>query len=365
MFSEYIPSINIDYYKSLWAAASKTEIQNILYKNKISIDEFAVLLSPISLEMLKDIAYIAREKTIKKFGYNIGLYTPLYLSNYCVNACSYCSFNCNARIIRKHLTIEEVEKECKEIKKEGFDNILLVSGEDHEKVNINYLIDAVKIAKKYFSYVAIEVYPLEEKDYKILRDAGLDGVTLYQETYNREVYKIYHKGPKANYSYRLDTMDRAARGGIKRLNIASLFGLNDWREEAIYLAHHINYLRKNYWNVDLALSFPRIRPNSLGFKPLYPITDKELVLLIASFRLLDDSLSLVLSTRESESFRNGMIKICVNNISAGSKTNPGGHLEDDSDGQFVIADNRTSRQIYEYLRSIGYEPVWKDWEKVL
>ena len=365
MFSEYIKNIDIDYYKNIWESSTENDVRIVLQKEKINIEDFAVLLSPNSLEVLNDIANKAREKTIKRFGYNINLYTPLYISNYCVNACSYCSFNTNLKIERKHLEIKDIEKECEIIKSEGFDSILLVSGEDRKRVNLEYLTEAVRVAKKYFSYVAIEVYPLEEKEYRILIDNGLDGVTLYQETYEKKVYKEYHKGPKANYQYRLDTMDRAARARIKKINIGSLLGLNDFRKEAIYLAHHINYLRKKYWYVELALSFPRIRPNAGGFNPVYPIADKELVLLISIFRLFDESLSLVLSTRESEKFRNGMIRICVNTISAGSKTNPGGHLDSKAGKQFEIADSRNPNEIYKYLKSIGYEPVWKDWEKVL
>lgn len=364
MFSSHYNSLETEKLYDLCINADSSSVQNVLSKDELSLEDFAVLISPAAKPFLEEIAQIAQQKTRKRFGYALNLYTPLYVSNECVNSCVYCSFNHHLQIERKTLSEEEIHEECKLRHERGFEHLLLVSGEHPKAISLDYLEKSIRIAKEYFAQVSIEIYPLETNEYKRLKDAGLDGLTLYQETYNPDLYKNYHPaGPKADYTFRVNTMDRAASAGIKRLNIGSLLGLNDWRKEAFLLLSHFLYLKKKYWNTELALSFPRIRKNEGSFQPPYPINDSDLVQLIFAIRLLDEQVCLVLSSRESAEFRNGMIPIVINSVSAGSKTNPGGYAHDDGSTQFQISDERSPEEMAEFLRTQGFDPVWKDWEQ--
>lgn len=339
----------------------------LLSKKKWNYNDLALFLVWAEKDnfLLEQAALLAQKRTVMHFGYTIQFYTPLYLSSFCVNSCPYCSFHKNNVIERKILNTNEIEKECKIIREEGFSHILLVAGE-HPIVSLDYLIEAIRIAKKYFSFVAIEVAPLNESDYRELKKVGLDGVTLYQETYDTKKYAEYHsEGPKADYAYRLDTMERAGKAGIKKLNIGSLLGLNDYRLETLYLAYHLEYLKKVCWQSEIAISFPRIRENKSGFQPPYPVSSKHLLIMIVGLRLFDEKVGLNLSTRESENFRNHAFKLGITGMSASSKTNPGGHSGEKSETQFHIYDTRNLKQLTEFLKNNGYDPVYKDWEVVL
>lgn len=364
MFEDKIKKFSPQDYLEQAEKASVTEVRKVLSQKKLRLEDFALLLSEAASQCLEEMAHKAQEKTLRRFGYTMSLYTPLYLSNECVNRCVYCSFNHDHSIHRKTLSQAELREECRQIKKEGFEHILLVSGESPQHITTGYLADSVAIAKEFFKSVAIEVYPLEEEEYRLLKERGLDGVTLYQETYQQKLYANYHPaGPKARYGFRLNTMDRAGRAGIKKLNIGSLLGLNYWQEEALFLAFHLNYLKKTYWQSEIALSFPRIRENAGHFQAPFPVSDRQLVQMILAFRIFDENLNLLLSTRESEPFRNGCMKLGITSISAGSRTNPGGYSGKESGTQFQISDKRSPQEISNYLQSIGYDPVWKDWEQ--
>lgn len=361
MFDTYLKNLDLD---DLYASTQTTgSFSPPTPGAKLSLKDFAALLSPAATPHLESLAQRAHQLTVMRFGYTVNLYTPIYLSNFCINSCPYCSFNHAQPISRKTLSLEELSAECRILKKMGFDSLLLVSGEDPREINLKYLSDCLEVAKSFFHQVALEVYPLDQPSYQSLKKLGLDGVTLYQETYDRDLYeKLHQKGPKSHYLYRLQTMDRAGAAGIKKLNLGFLLGLSDWRREALYLAAHLQYLRKFYWQAELSASFPRIRENTAQFSPPCPVPDKDLAQLIIALRLFDPVLNLVLSTRENENFRNRMLPLGITSMSAGSKTNPGGYAGEESGTQFSISDERPPASLADYLKTQGYEAVWKDWE---
>ncbi len=340
------------------------DVERALSKEHLDLEDFKALISPVAANYLPAMAEKSRQRTLQRFGKTMQMYVPLYLSNECQNICTYCGFSMNNKILRKTLTDEEIIREAKAIKAMGFDHVLLVTGEANQTVGVPYLKHAIEILRPYFAQISIEVQPLDEDEYKTVVDAGAYAVLVYQETYHQEEYKTHHpKGKKSNFNYRIDTPDRACKAGVDKLGLGILIGLEDWRVDSFFTALHLNYLEKQYWQTKYSLSFPRLRPSAGNPDPKVIMNDKELVQLICAYRLFDQELELSISTRETETFRNNIIKLGITSISAGSKTNPGGYVvEKESLEQFEISDERTPADIAEMLKDAGYEPVWKDWE---
>jgi len=350
---------------------SFNDVENALSSNNRTIEDFKALISPAAVPYLEQMAQISQQLTQKRFGKTIQLYVPLYLSNECNNYCTYCGFKFNNKIERKTLNTDEILKEISEIKKQGFNHILLVTGEARQVVNLQYLVQSVNLIKSSFANTSIEVLPLLQTEYEELNLAGVYAVLVYQETYNKEKYKVYHpKGKKSNFYFRLETPDRIGRAGIHKIGLGVLLGLEDWRTDSCFCALHLEYLQKKYWQTKYSISFPRIRPYKVNaqVQKIFgasesSISDKELVQLICAYRLFNEDVELSVSTRESETFRNNIIKLGVTSMSAGSKTNPGGYSGDQKSlEQFEIADVRNAGQIAEIIASNDYEPVWKDWD---
>ncbi|MDZ4839250.1 MAG: 2-iminoacetate synthase ThiH [Bacteroidota bacterium] len=334
---------------------------------KHSIQDFANLISASGEQFINNLAAAANQKTIQRFGRTVQLYAPMYLSNECQNICTYCGFSFDHKIQRKTLTDSEIIQEAEFLKLQGFDHILLVTGEANKTVGTNYIANAVKLLQPYFSQIAIEIQPLDTDEYKLLVASGVHTVLVYQETYNRNTYKEYHtKGKKSNYQYRLETADRLGEAGIHKIGLGALLGLDDWRVDSIHCALHFLYLRQKFPCVKFSISFPRLRP-AVGVKHDENkfMTDVQLAQLIATYRLLDINLELSISTREAKKFRDNIFKLGITSMSAGSKTNPGGYtlLEQELE-QFEIDDDRSVQEIYDMLTIAGYEPVWKDWDQI-
>lgn len=226
--------------------------------------------------------------------------------------------------------------------------------------------NAIRLARPFFSNISLEVQPLEQKEYEALIEEGLNTVLVYQETYHRENYRLHHpKGKKSNFNYRLATPDRLGLAGIHKIGIGALLGLDDWRTESFFTALHLHYLETTYWQTKYSISFPRLRPAANVQLPQPLISDRELVQLICAYRIFDEEVELSLSTRESEKFRNHVIKLGITSMSAGSKTNPGGYAAaPESLDQFEVSDERSPKEIAAMLKQNGYEPVWKDWDKI-
>lgn len=332
-----------------------------------SLDRLLALISPAAEDYLEQMARLAHSLTIRRFGRTIRLYAPLYLSNFCANSCLYCGFNKENQSQRIRLTLDEALAEAEFIASEGFRDLLLVSSEDRAFIGVDYLAALTGKLRNTFSSISIEIYQMTATEYAALFAAGIDGVTLYQETYDRQAYRYFHPaGPKADYDNRLATPDNIARAGMREIGLGVLLGLADWRTETLALAEHAHYLVKRYWKSRISFSFPRLRPahevDGLQFDHL--VTDGNLVQMITSLRLCFADAGLVLSTRESARLRDRLIRLGITKVSAGSKTSPGGYsARAHATEQFRIDDDRTPAQVAEMIKAHGAEPVWKDWER--
>ncbi|MFT6246362.1 MAG: 2-iminoacetate synthase [Salibacteraceae bacterium] len=346
-------------------AFSAADVKTVLSKEKITLDDFKVLISPAAKPFIEQMAQRSNALTKKRFGNTIQMYIPMYLSNECQNICTYCGFSMTNKIMRKTLSDTEILQEVEHIKKLGYDHILLVTGEANRTVGVSYLKNAIQLIRRHFSNISIEVQPLDQEEYETLIDEGLYAVLVYQETYHKSTYKIHHpKGKKSNFDYRLDTPDRLGKAGIHKIGIGALFGLEDWRVDSFYAALHLKYLQKKYWKTKYSISFPRLRPHEGEVQPKVEMTDSDLVQLICAYRILDEDIELSMSTRESNNFRNNIVNLGITSISAESKTNPGGYSVDpQSLEQFEISDERNTAEIQQMIKAQGYEVVWKDWDK--
>jgi 2-iminoacetate synthase len=365
-------------------------------KARLSLADFAQLISPAAAETLEALCRRSQALTRQRFGKVIRLFAPLYLSNECINNCKYCGFSRDNPILRVTLSAEEALREARALREQGFRNILLVAGEHPKFVSTGYLADCVRALHEEIPSISLEVGPMDTEDYRSMVRAGADGLVVYQETYDRAVYAEMHTaGPKRNFEWRLETPERAYAAGFRRLGIGALYGLGDWRSEAIAVAAHADYLLRNCWKSQLTISLPRLRPCAGEFEPLTQMSDRELAQLVCAFRLFLPDAGLVLSTREPAKLRDGLIPLGVTLISAGSHTEPGGytgagrekihHTErgrivelasgssewatgnraTNATGQFDIADERPAEEVAELIRRLGYEPVWKDWDAAL
>lgn len=332
----------------------------------INEKDFLALLSPAAAEHLELMAQKAHQLTNQHFGRTIQLYTPMYLSNHCSNHCVYCSFSVKHHLMRKKLTLAEVEKEAESISATGLRHILILTGESPKHSPVSYIADCVKVLKRYFDSIAIEIYPLTTEEYQRLVDAGVDGLTIYQEVYDEGMYsKLHPQGPKKNYHFRLDAPERGCLAKMRGVNIGALLGLEDWRKEAFFTGLHANYLQNKYLDTEISVSIPRIRPNVGGFTPKFDVNDKSLVQIILAVRLFMPRAGIALSTRERAELRNNLVKLGVTKMSAGVSTEVGGHSDSEESsgtGQFQISDERDVEEMKTMLYKMGYQPVLKDWQ---
>lgn len=339
------------------------EVEAALCSDLAPDKRLLALLSPAAGDRLEDMAQKARQLSLQNFGRSIQLYTPMYLSSYCENRCLYCGYQAGNPLPRKKLTLEEVDQEAAHIAGLGFRHILILTGESKVMSPVSYLRDCVKILKKYFSSVSIEVYPLEQSGYQDLVEAGVNGLTLYQETYDPALYdQVHQSGPKKNYHNRLSAPDRGAIAGMHFLNIGALLGLGHWRIDAFFTGLHARYLQENFPGCEIGVSVPRMRPHEGRFKQKTLVSDKDLVMIILALRLFLPRASIALSTREEKIFRDHLIPLGITQMSASSSTAVGGHtLSQESLKQFEISDTRNLEEVKQAIRSAGYQPVLKDW----
>jgi 2-iminoacetate synthase len=348
-------------------AKTAADVERALAAPKRRLEDFKALISPAAAPYLERMAQLSQQRTRKRFGNTMQLYVPLYLSNECQNICTYCGFSLDNNIRRRTLSSVEMLQEAAVLKAWGYDHVLLVTGEANQTVGVDYLEKALHTLRPHFSHISMEVQPLDQTDYERLIPQGLNTVLVYQETYHQGDYRRHHpKGKKSNFHYRLDTPDRLGRAGIHKMGLGVLFGLEDWRTDSFYTALHLGYLEKTYWQTTYTLSFPRLRPAEGLLRPKVEMSDRELVQLICAYRLLDEEVELSISTRESPTFRDNIIRLGITSISAGSRTNPGGYaVAPGSLEQFEISDERSPAEIAAMIRRQGYEPVWKDWDPTL
>jgi 2-iminoacetate synthase len=369
-------------------------LDNLPLEQTETVRTFRGLIAPKNNVELDRLAVRARALTLQHFGRTMRLFAPLYLSNECINSCRYCGFSRENPILRVTLSVDEVVKEARHLAVTGFRQLLLVAGEHPKFVSRDYLADCVRALRDDFSSISIEVAPMETEDYIPIVEAGAEGLVVYQETYNRAIYDQLHlAGPKKNFAWRLACPERGYDAGFRRIGIGALLGLAPWREEAIALAAHLEYLLKRCWKSSLTVSVPRLRPAAGEFRPRFPISDRDLVHLICALRMAFPQVGIVLSTREPAALRDLLIQVGVTMMSAGSHTEPGGytgqgrekvHLtvrgrivppdvvhptngrdDDIATAQFEIGDSRSPQEIAAVLRRNGIEAVWKDWDAAL
>ncbi len=342
-------------------------VETALARSARHFSDFLAFLSPAARKYLEPMAQQANRITQQRFGKVILLYAPLYLSNECTNACVYCGFNIQRKFPRTTLALQEIIAEAEYLKGWGFKHLLLVCGEAPQAVPVIRLEEVLKALQPDFSSLSLEVYPLSLPAYVQMVIAGADGLTLYQETYDSDVYAAVHPaGRKRDFLWRLEAVERAGQAGFRRLGIGALLGLNDWRSEAVALALHAEYLMKRFWKTQVTISFPRLRHTPEGFVPPAPVSDADLVQLMLALRLFLPDVGFILSTREPAHFRDQLIGLGITQMSAGSRTDPGGYLRHVAESeQFIVEDQRTPTQVAQAIWARGYEPVWKDWDQEL
>lgn len=344
------------------------DVQRSLAKTARTFSDFLNFIAPAAadvIEPMREKAAIARRM---HFGRTARLYSPLYVSNFCINDCAYCGFRSTYHDhARRRLSLEEVVREAEIIKKYGIDSLLLVSGEDPKAASVEYFEQIVRELKKMFSYISIEIYPMDRENYRRLFEAGVHGLTIYQETYNRELYsKLHRRGPKRDYDNRLKAIAAGGEAGFYNLGLGALLGLYDWRMEMTSVAAHGLWIRKHFWRSRIQFSFPRITPTEGGFEVPCPVSESDLEQIMLAFRLFFQESDLFISTRESHEFRKRIVETAASHISAASQVVPGGYYDSQQQarelGQFTVNDSSSVDQVTSDLEASGLEPIFKDWD---
>ncbi len=343
---------------------TRDDVIKTLDKDTMNENDLKILLSPSAEKFLEQMAVRAKSETMKHFGNSICLFTPLYISNYCENHCVYCGFNCMNKIRRGKLTAEETEKELKTIAETGLKEILILTGECRSASSVEYIGEALKLAKKYFTTIGIEIYPLNSDEYRYLQKCGADFVSVYQETYDPDKYeKVHLSGTKRIYPYRFNAQERAIIGGMRGVAFGSLLGLSDFRKDAYAAGLHADLLRKKYPHAEISFSFPRLRPyiNNADNNP-NDVHETQLLQVMLAYRLFMPYAGITISTRERAGFRDNVIGLAATKISAGVSVGVGGHSDEEKgDEQFEISDSRSVSEVQDMILSKGLQPVYTDY----
>lgn len=342
---------------------SAADVEGVLRKDTLTFDDYGAILSPAAESFIEEMAAKSSELTKMHFGNSVSLYTPLYIANYCSNHCTYCGFNCMNKIHRGKLTFDEIETELKSIAETGLRDILLLTGESRIESSVEYIGEAIKIAKRYFTAIGIEIYPLNSDEYAYLNSCGADFVSVYQETYDPDIYEGFHlSGPKRVYPYRFNAQERAVMGGMRGVGFGALLGLGDFRKDAYAAGIHAYLLQQKYPKADISFSVPRIRTyiNNAEIKP-GDVREKQLLQVITAYRIFMPYATVNISTRERAGFRDNIIGLAANKISAGVKVGVGGHgSEQKGDEQFEISDGRSVSEVHAMILGKGLQPVYTD-----
>ena len=354
------------------AAKTRADVKKALVAERLDIEDYLSLLSSTAGDFLEEMARKAKSETLRSFGKTVQLFTPLYLANLCTNACVYCGFNKAQHIVRQVLTLAEVEEQAKIIAATGLRRILVLTGDAPSKTGATYVASCIEVISKYFSSIGVEIPSMQQEEYALLVSAGVDSMTLFQETYNRELYAELHpSGPKRNFNFRLEAPERAIKGGIRNVNLGALLGLDDWRKDSFFTGLHAAFLQYKYPEVEVSVSFPRIRPctsaKDIKAAPftIHTVDDRQFVQSILAFRCFMPSAGITLSTREPALLRDKLLPLGITRVSAGVSTCVGGHGEKQETGktppQFEIDDKRTVQEMAKSIENLGYQPVYADW----
>ena len=321
-------------------------------------------IHPEDQTLLEQMAQRAHELTLRYFGRAVNLFTPLYVSDYCTNQCRYCGFNANNKQPRRHLSPEEAYDEAKAIADMGLQHILLLTGDARKLSSPEYIAEVARRIKPLFASVGIEVYSMTEDEYRLMVESGVDSMTMFQETYNPELYDWLHPvGPKKDYAFRLNAPERAARAGMRSLGLGALLGLDEFEQDAFATGLHAWWLLRHYPGVDVGLSIPRICSHEGSFDIPHALDDRRFVQYVTALRCFLPRSSITCSSRESAFMRDHLIPLGVTRVSAGVSTAVGGRkTHADNSGQFDITDHRSVEQMIADLTKNGYQAVIKDWE---
>lgn len=411
-----------------FANASAEQVRRALDAQRLTPADLMALLSPAALPFLEEMARKAHDLTIRHFGRTIQLFTPLYLANHCTNQCRYCGFNARNNIDRTQLSFEEIEREGAAIAATGLRQLLLLTGDAPRISTVEYIADAARVLRRFFPSLGVEVYAMTTEEYEHLAEAGIESFTMFQETYNEELYAYLHPaGPKRNFRFRLDAPERACKGGFRSVGLGALLGLDRWRRDAFFTVMHGAWIQRHYPATDVNFSVPRMRPHTGSFQPTTTVSDKELVQIIAAYRLYMPMAGITVSSRESAFLRDNLVPLGVTRMSAGVSTAVGGHTASKSSSevttvtamspsamssrsstvsdtaivekseankcddislsheprsllkeadresgsplecpkQFEISDDRSVDAMIEAITARGFQPVFKDWEPLL
>ncbi len=348
------------------------DVRAALTHETCTIEDCKALLSPAAEPFLEEMAQRAGRETAKHFGNTVYLFTPLYIANYCDNYCVYCGFNCYNDIRRMKLDLTQIEHEMQVIRESGMEEILLLTGESRTHSDLSYIGEACKLARKYFRMVGLEIYPVNTEEYRYLHECGADYVTVFQETYDSDRYAQLHLlGHKRVFPYRFDAQERALMGGMRGAACSALLGLSDFRKDALASALHVHFLQRKYPHAELSLSCPRLRPivNNARIDPL-DVHETQLCQILCAYRIFLPYVGITVSSRESEAFRNGIVKIAATKVSAGVSTGIGDHENKysgkeadgtEGDEQFEINDDRSLDAMYRDIANEGLQPVLNDY----
>lgn len=335
--------------------------------------DVAALASVSDPELLGEIFAAARRVKDEIYGRRLVLFAPLYVSNLCANECLYCAFRArNKALERRALTQEEIAVEVEHLVDAGHKRVLLVAGEAYPGEGFAYVtrsietIYGVRRGNGEIRRVNVNVAPLEVSEFEQLKAAGIGTYQLFQETYHRATYTRMHpRGPKRDYDWRLSAMGRAMRAGIDDVGIGVLFGLFDWRFEVLALLQHIRHLEGRFGVGPHTISVPRLEPalgSDLACHPPQPVSDTEFRKIVAILRLAVPYTGIIMSTRETPNIRRETFALGVSQISAGSRTDPGGYAKDtkreagEGAGQFSLGDHRPLDEVIRDIAALGYIP---------
>ena len=349
---------------------SDKEIESILNKAErfegLTHSEVAALLSTEKKEYIDKISEMAGKIKSNIYGERVVIFAPLYVSDYCVNKCEYCGFNCDAKFERRKLTMDEVRAEVQILEKMGHKRLAIEAGEDKANCPLDYILECIdtiynmKFENGEIRRVNVNIAATTVEEYQKLKDAQIGTYILFQETYHKETYERVHpKGPKHNYIYHTTAFDRAMTAGIDDVGAGVLFGLYDYKYEILALILHNEHLEKNFGVGFHTISVPRIcdTDSTEDNKYEYAVSDEDFLKIVAIIRLAVPFTGMIVSTRETKEMRKKLIHIGISQMSAGSSTKVGGYSEKEVNGQqFALADNREASDIIYWLMEEGFVP---------
>jgi len=350
-------------FPEFFSSVTEAQAAAVIDRERLSPLDFLALLSPAAAGLLEPLAHRAAALTKQHFGNVIFMFTPLYLSNFCENRCPYCSFARQHAITRRQLSFDEIESEAVAIASTGMRSILLLTGESRKHAAPEFITKAIGIIRCHFATIGIEMYPMTKEEYLVFVNKGVDGLTMFQETYDEASYHGFHAGgPKDDFFFRLSSPERAGECGIRSLTVGTLLGLAEPRREAFFSGLHAAFLQRTFPAAEVSLSMPRLRPMVGKFVPPHTVDDRLFVQIMCATRLFLPRTGITISTRESRAFRNSIVKLGVTRMSAGVSTAVGGHKENaGSAPQFEIADTRSLTEMKSDLAALGFQPVMHDW----